>query len=75
MKLLCTKDVVMEETGQIAFFKGNYYAAVVGSVHEFFYEPYALIARNEFGDDHIVKDLEDDRLDDFFKLHFMEVLF
>lgn len=81
MKLLCTKSVQMignlEKEQYQAFTEGKEYQARKGTVKGLDGDPYSvstvLRAKNDKGESHIIRRLENDKLNDFFTLHFKEI--
>lgn len=75
MKLLCTKTVIMEDGNQ-AFTKGKQYKARKHTVTFINGDPYefeqVLRAKNDNGEQHIIKHLERDD-NNFFYIHFKEL--
>jgi hypothetical protein len=78
LRLLCVKSVEMRiDKPYIAFTEGQEYKARKGYSKGSNGDPYVevrvLKAKNDKGESHIVKYMEEDKLDEFFTTHFQEI--
>lgn len=71
MKLICIEDVIMD-THEKAFSKGKRYKAYKSTFKDNYDEFQVIRAKNNQGVRHIIKYIDDDRLDDFFNKHFIK---
>lgn len=78
MKLLCIKTVMMKDQENYqAFTEGNIYNARKGDVKGLNGNPYEFVrvlrCKNDKGESHIIKHLDEDDLSNFFATHFQEI--
>jgi hypothetical protein len=72
--VLCIEDVFMREDSTKAFTKGNIYKCYRTKLKHMYDYKRVVCAKNDMNQRHVIKELDSDRLDEFYNTSFKEVV-
>jgi len=73
MKLLCIESVIMDVSGEQSFTKDKEYKSYKSTCKIDYDIEMVIYAKNDQGESHIIKNIDNSNLDNFYDSHFKEI--